>query len=293
MICGHVGQRCSFCNVCQTVYCDGCWIVQPLHKQHSRRAKRLPHEKTDHHLAEKVNNVLRPNLEEKEIEQLHINDMDTTWFGVVREDHDVPLFRDYGRYASIIAGVREKGAEAPLVNSISADVSETLYPSLVSFVGQTGAGKSTLIKLLIDLNSDENEQFPTPVVGAVGKDVATSEDVHLYLDPASSESQAPLLFADCEGLEGGGRDPIVARLKRKQELSQPGNVNGVRTARLKHTSERELTWADTPLKRSREFAVAHLYPRLLYTFSDVIVFVLKNPRQATSPATFPVSCIVN
>lgn len=37
-------------------------------------------------------------------------------------------------------------------------------------------------------------------------------------------------------------------------------------------------WADTPQTQKREFAVGNLYPRILYTFSDVVVFVLRNPR---------------
>ncbi|OQO14747.1 hypothetical protein B0A48_00129 [Cryoendolithus antarcticus] len=249
-----------------------------------RRSKRLavgagtiPHEKTDQSVARKVRDVLTPDLRDEEREQLHIADIDTTWFGVVREGHERPLFRDYGRYANLIAGAKDLRMESATALSATSDHSETLYPSLVSFVGQTGAGKSTLIKLLIDLKSEEDERFPTPVVGAVGRDVATSEDVHLYLDPDSSESQAPLLFADCEGLEGGERDPIGAKLKRKMESAQPVGPGGRRKPRLKHTSERELIWADTPKKQSREFAVAHLYPRLLYTFSDVICFVLRNP----------------
>lgn len=45
-----------------------------------------------------------------------------------------------------------------------------------------------------------------------------------------------------------------------------------------HSSQREITWANTEEKRSRQFAVMNLYPRLLYTFSDVVVFVLKNAR---------------
>jgi hypothetical protein len=49
---------------------------------------------------------------------------------------------------------------------------------------------------------------------------------------------------------------------------------------LHHSSEREITWATTSEKQTREFAVTQLYPRLLYTFSDVVVFALKNPRQA-------------
>lgn len=235
----------------------------------------LPHEKTDPHLAKKIGKVLNPQLKEEQREKMHMDDIDTTWFGVVREGHERPMFQDYGRYATIVAGVKDLRLDATPSLSQSSDVDEALYPSLISFVGQTGAGKSSLIKLLIDLKSEESESFETPVVGAVGRDVATSEDVHLYLDPDSSESQAPLLFADCEGLEGGERDPIGAKLKRKL-----ASQNNVANGRRKPTSERELIWADTPKKQSRDFAVAHLYPRLLYTFSDVIVFVLKNPRYA-------------
>jgi ABC-type hemin transport system ATPase subunit len=59
-------------------------------------------------------------------------------------------------------------------------------PSLVSFVGQSGAGKSTLINLLITFKGGVSRgAWSTPVVGMTGKDVPTSEDVHLYPDPAS------------------------------------------------------------------------------------------------------------
>ena len=51
---------------------------------------------------------------------------------------------------------------------------------------------------------------------------------------------------------------------------------------INHGSDREITWATTNVKRSRQYAVKHLYPRLLYTFSDVVVYVLKNPRYASS-----------
>lgn len=238
----------------------------------------LPHEKTDLDVAKKVKNVLTPDLDDSAREELHAKDIDTTWFGVVREEHELPLFRDYGRYANLISKAKDLRLELVGTLSMNSDHSEALYPSLISFVGQTGAGKSTLIKLLIDLNSEPNEGFATPVVGAPGKDISTSEDVHLYLDPdstMSAQSQAPLLFADCEGLEGGEREPFGARLKRKLERA---SASGHRRRHLRHTSERELTWANTERRQSREFAVTHLYPRLLYTFSDVIVFVLKNPR---------------
>jgi GTPase SAR1 family protein len=287
-LCETCGPRRSFCNVCNIVFCDSCWESHSLHRMKRPTLGSLPHEKTDPYVEKKIRGVLNPQLEEEQRERLHYDDIDTTWFGVIREGHERPMFQDYGRYADLVAGVKELRLGSVSALSASSDHSEALYPSLVSFVGETGAGKSSLIKLIIDLKSDEDEPFETPVVGAAGRDVATSENVHLYLDPDSSESQAPLLFADCEGLNGGERDPLAAKLKRKMASSQ-NNFSG---GRRKPTSERELVWADTAKKQSRDFAVAHLYPRLLYTFSDVIVFVVKNPRYAlitfdsTSSANF-------
>lgn len=46
----------------------------------------------------------------------------------------------------------------------------------------------------------------------------------------------------------------------------------------RHCVTRKIAWADTPATQKREFAVGQLYPRILYTFSDVVVFVLRNPR---------------
>lgn len=118
------------------------------------------------------------------------------------------------------------------------------------------------------------------MVGAAGLDVPTSGDVHLYSDPKTLMSDSPIMYADCEGLEGGEREPLGARLKRKDKPSKFGQVDpfGQKVPKMPYASEREIIWADTNEKRSREFMVTHLYPRLLYTFSDVVVFVLKNPR---------------
>lgn len=133
---------------------------------------------------------------------------------------------------------------------------------------------------MVELSIENRDCFPTPVVGSVDEDVPTSGDVHLYSDPLTSATNNPTLYADCEGLEGGERNPIGARLKRKDKTSKIGRVGSFEqnAQKIHHTSEREITWADTNAKQSREFAVTHLYPRLLYTFSDVVVFVLKNPR---------------
>ena len=51
-----------------------------------------------------------------------------------------------------------------------------------------------------------------------------------------------------------------------------------RLRRRHDTSERDIIWATTAKKSSRSYHVRNLYPRLLYTFSDVTVFVMKNAR---------------
>jgi hypothetical protein len=112
--------------------------------------------------------------------------------------------------------------------------------------------------------------FPSPVVGPRIGAIPTSADVHLYPDPLTFNTPAPLLYADCEGLDAGDVPPRATTFRRSRRDVRREIISGGR--------KRYLEWADTDEKRSRRFTVAELYPRLLYTFSDVVVFVLKNAR---------------
>jgi hypothetical protein len=50
--------------------------------------------------------------------------------------------------------------------------------------------------------------MPTPVPGndqSLGN--PTSGDVHLYADPSTLNKINPMLFVDCEGLDGGNNAP--------------------------------------------------------------------------------------
>lgn len=163
----------------------------------------------------------------------------------------------------------------------------------------TGAGKSTLIKMLIDRQasgSADGCRYYSPVTSSRQDRTATTGDVHIYADPSSAFSTTPLMFVDCEGLNGGEAMPKQLRHHQTQEQRPATRQSpsaapppyqstvsgeddrGREYVRSRHSSKRTIAWAKTPQTRKREFAVSQLYPRVLYTFSDVVVFVLRNPR---------------
>ncbi|KAI9712097.1 MAG: hypothetical protein M1820_001806 [Bogoriella megaspora] len=272
------------CNICKIRLCNICWPRQLVHKNGAPGPRGDPHEKTEVSVAAKVRKVLTPLSDPVAREKLHQDDEQTTWFGIERPHGGLPLFQDFGRYGDLIENTNEgiKNAWEPIANPTvrqsSTDSRRT--PSLVSFVGQTGAGKSALIKLLIDLYVEYEEQYSTPVVESSSVTAPTSEDVHLYIEPRTAFSKEPILFADCEGLEGGEREPVSAKIRRIRRSEKAPSVNspGCRSRAARLLSERELAWAEAGKTKSREYAVTNLYPRLLYTFSDVIVFVLRNQK---------------
>ncbi|THV63889.1 hypothetical protein D6D28_10317 [Aureobasidium pullulans] len=268
--CEILGPDRSYCNMCECSLCDPCWKQQLAHKKNTLQYG-ISHEKTPRSLAQKMHPVFFPDFDEDELEELHCKDFIASWFGVHREDSGCPLLRDYGRFEGLMASTRQLAQE----NHSYLDPSAR-YPSFVSFVGQTGAGKSSLIKLIIDLGAKTPALFDTPVVGTSGHDLCpTSTDVHLYVDPTTAGTDHPILYADCAGLEGGTQEPFAAEAIAKRAIK---TISGASGHSFHHVSERDIIWADKPWKKTREFAVRELYPRLLYTFSDVIVFVLKNPK---------------
>lgn len=117
--------------------------------------------------------------------------------------------------------------------------------------------------------------FESPVVGSMKHDKSpTSGDVHLYADPETAYTRLPMLFADCEGLQGGETEPAANKLRQKSK-----NTPTQGRSRLFKGQQREVVIAKSNSEaKNREWFVKRVYPRLLYTFSDVIVFVLRNTR---------------
>lgn len=116
--------------------------------------------------------------------------------------------------------------------------------------------------------------YPTPIAGSkLHAHTPTSADVHLYADPELHHDRTPLLYADCEGFDGGEKPPLGAFEHRISATN-----DDIRYDRLSPGRTRPLDWANADEKRSRSYAVKHLYPRILYTFSDVVVFVLRDSK---------------
>ncbi|KAJ2904255.1 putative patatin-like serine protein [Zalerion maritima] len=284
--CNSKTQPLYICVICNNLlFCDGCWPVWVLHGTGAAGNGAKPHEKMNPRVVERVKKILEPELTELEHEKDLSLEEDTTWFGVTRDEANQPVFQDYGRFATLMTeGQSIKSGQK--------------YPQLVSFIGETGAGKSTIVKMLIDRQLDaitdpeSRKRFPSPVTSSNNDRLPTTGDVHLYADPYSYLTRAPVLYADCEGLNGGEALPKGLRNRGREYQYLPESLplhqargssrSRVKLRRNRHSSQRDIMWATTPERQKREYAVTQLYPRLLYTFSDVVVFVLRNPRSFES-----------
>ncbi|KAL4735594.1 acyl transferase/acyl hydrolase/lysophospholipase [Aspergillus similis] len=94
----------------------------------------------------------------------------------------------------------------------------------------------------------------------------TSSDVHLYHDPATINTDRPILFADSEGLSGGNRNPVGILIEHARSFVH------------KYTKKLNLG-SQERTKVTRSYCVEHIYPRILYAFSDILCYVVQqDPR---------------
>lgn len=122
---------------------------------------------------------------------------------------------------------------------------------------------------------EQRQQFlrdEAPVPGSTtgaSKGISTSGEVTLYKEPQTFGRETPLLYADCEGLDGG--DPVCSKY-------QKGWWKYGRSYLMATKKE-----SGRPM--DRKTAVRNLYPRFLYIFSDVVCLVINNPRRFGAIAT--------
>lgn len=132
-----------YCHGCRVIFSERCrcWNGQLAH---SAGSENPGHEKISLPVAKLVHETLTAECEDGEQAMTHLLDSSCLWFGAGFENDGTAVFRDFGRYASLMSE-RANAQRRPC------------FPALVAFVGETGAGKSSLIKLLIGMYAtDEN-----------------------------------------------------------------------------------------------------------------------------------------
>jgi hypothetical protein len=242
-----------------------------------------------------VEDILNPPWDADQRERQHDDDKITLWFSVDKEELMFE-FEHTDRFEQLVSQHRtEHSQQSPF------------YPRLVTFVGHTGAGKSTLVRMLIERpwlaqhsqgQVQNSRPAAVPVVGLDGNAEPTSGDVHLYRDPQPPQNDVgcPLFYADAEGFFAGETPPKGSKAGRKISAAQrfTGNELGQRGAdndpsfteasthallkswSLINTWKLDLHFPESMQLSKRGSAVKELFPRLLYNFSDVVVYVVRS-----------------
>lgn len=125
--CEEYGAICDYCNVCDSVFCTKCWHRQISHKKQTLAPGSIPHERTDERAARKIKDALDSKTDIAEQESMHKEDEVTTWFGITWEHAELPVFKDFGRFASIMAD--SSGCESEYS---SVGLQDHRYPRYVS-----------------------------------------------------------------------------------------------------------------------------------------------------------------
>jgi len=122
--CRHPNKLSSFCASCGCSFCDTCWEIQPAHRHDLARPGQSRHLKANQGRWEKLQEILEPTTDTRQVEALHRDDEETKWFGVRKDRHGRSKFEDTGRYASLMVESGRYGAS-------------NRFPQLVSFIGET------------------------------------------------------------------------------------------------------------------------------------------------------------
>lgn len=137
------------------------------------------------------------------------------------------------------------------------DVPETEWLPCVGFIGPSGVGKSRIMRSLC--------VGPKPLPADPQQTISTSGDINAYR--GCFENQNTILF-DCEGT--GGVDVPISKLFQLQSIEE-----GLR--KLFYKAGTKLLKDDIIEKRRNLVEIA--YPRLMYLFNDVLVYIFKQQRE--------------
>ena len=126
--CNRNDIKAWFCAACGTTLCDRCWDTQIAHRSGRTGLNGLLHEKSDVGIAKWLKGLFNPTSDPREQQQLHQEDLDTIWFGLIRDISNQPGLQEYGRYTKLMQ------------SSFTGEWQER-WPHIVSFIGQTGSSR--------------------------------------------------------------------------------------------------------------------------------------------------------
>ncbi|KAA8903650.1 hypothetical protein FN846DRAFT_891060 [Sphaerosporella brunnea] len=219
----------SWCQACDTTFCNDCWSQQAAHKPRRTKpsASARVHEKTDVTLQRTLLGLTRRTSSTR----MERRGSKSFWFGTRIEQSSNEVFLNFTDRLSSLG-----------------PWSQGRVPSVVSFVGETGAGKSSLIYALLKVKGAATGEVETPVVGNWrDMDKSVSSNVHLFPDPSAQHPKKMRIYADCEGL--GGSTQISVKLQ-----------------------------FPVAEQATRQWIVGNLYPAILCKQSDAVVYVTRNFR---------------
>lgn len=122
-------------------------------------------------------------LRNKDQTALHLEDIWSTWLGIPdSQEGPRPQLHVYPRLERLTAGLPIRPPQQ--------------YPSLISIIGGTGSGKSTLIGAMIRMLAPTGQkEYRVPVPGADTNSFnSTSSDVHMFADPGTCHTDHPCFF---------------------------------------------------------------------------------------------------
>ena len=296
-------------NPCKVRGHETCWDLHlPSSSRLAKRHKMLiPAEKIIIAAVKSPNDVRGDGLLEL--------DGNTQWFNIKQDPptysrypstsdgQNIPVLQVYDRFRQLCN--KSQTASMGATNQ---------YPSIVSFIGDTGTGKSSLVRAMMAMGSasevglicdgqvaedaDVGRLVPAmtriahgwPVVGTGTPMTAispTTEGVHLYLDENPNlglpeVDQYSILFADCEGFGDRGVFTNNEALPNDEGNSSKGkspmrtqSLRRPRSRRMESTPEYEYR-VTAGFYRGDKHSIDIFNKTFLYAVSDIIVFVARD-----------------